>query len=307
MSEPLASPPTPLASSAPSRRGLILAGGSGTRLYPLTIAVSKQLMPVYDKPMIYYPLSVLMLAGIREVLVISTPVDLPLFERLLGDGSQFGLRLSYAAQPSPDGLAQAFTIAGDVGFLKGEPSALVLGDNLFYGAEFVTSLAEAAARTAGATIFGYHVAHPSAYGVVEFAPDGRVVSLEEKPAQPKSNYAVPGLYFYDGHAVALARSLRPSARGELEITDLNRRYLEQGTLHVELFGRGTAWLDTGTHDSLIEAAQFVHVLENRTGLKIACLEEIAYKQGWIDRAGLEANIRKLGKSSYGEYLRRLLT
>ena len=289
-----------------NRKGIILAGGSGTRLYPLTIAVSKQLMPVYDKPMIYYPLSVLMLAGIREVLVISTPVDLPLFERLLGDGSQFGLQLSYAAQPSPDGLAQAFTIAGDVGFLQGEPSALVLGDNLFYGAEFVTSLAEAAARTAGATIFGYHVANPSAYGVVEFAKNGRVVSLEEKPQQPKSNYAVPGLYFYDNNVVALARSLKPSARGELEITDLNRLYLEKGTLHVETFGRGTAWLDTGTHDSLIEAAQFVHVLENRTGLKIACLEEIAYKKGWIDRAGLEANIKKLGKSSYGEYLRRLL-
>ena len=288
-----------------NRKGIILAGGSGTRLYPLTIAVSKQLMPVYDKPMIYYPLSVLMLAGIREILVISTPQDLPLFKLLLGDGSQFGLKLSYAAQPSPDGLAQAFHIAGDTGFLKGEPSALVLGDNLFYGAEFVKSLEEAAARTSGSTIFGYHVANPSAYGVVEFAQDGRVLSLEEKPKQPKSNYAVPGLYFYDADVVPLARSLKPSARGELEITDLNRLYLEKGELHVELFGRGTAWLDTGTHDSLIEAAQFVHVLENRTGLKIACLEEIAYKLGWIDRAGLEANIKKLGKSSYGEYLRRL--
>jgi glucose-1-phosphate thymidylyltransferase len=289
-----------------NRKGIILAGGSGTRLYPLTIAVSKQLMPVYDKPMIYYPLSVLMLAGIREVLVISTPQDLPLFQLLLGDGSQFGLQLSYAAQPRPEGLAQAFHIAGDTGFLKGEPSALVLGDNLFYGAEFVKSLAEAAARPSGSTIFGYHVANPGAYGVVEFAPDGKVLSLEEKPRQPKSNYAVPGLYFYDQEVVALARSLKPSPRGELEITDLNRLYLERGQLHVELFGRGTAWLDTGTHDSLIEAAQFVHVLENRTGLKIACLEEIAYKQGWIDRAGMEANIRKLGKSAYGEYLRRLL-
>ncbi len=289
-----------------NRKGIILAGGSGTRLYPLTIAVSKQLMPVYDKPMIYYPLSVLMLANIREILVISTPQDLPLFKLLLGDGSQFGLKLSYAAQPKPEGLAQAFHIAGDTGFLKSEPSALVLGDNLFYGAEFVKSLEEAAARTDGSTIFGYHVANPSAYGVVEFAKDGRVVSLEEKPSQPKSNYAVPGLYFYDAEVVPLARSLKPSARGELEITDLNRLYLEKGKLHVELFGRGTAWLDTGTHDSLIEAAQFVHVLENRTGLKIACLEEIAYKQGWIDRAGLEANIRKLGKSSYGEYLRGLL-
>ena len=288
-------------------KGIVMAGGSGTRLYPLTHAVSKQLLPVYDKPMIYYPLSVLMLAGIREVLVISTPTDLPLFRKLLGDGANLGLKLSYAEQPSPDGLAQAFHIAGDTGFLTGrEPSALVLGDNLFYGAEFVASLAEADARTQGATIFGYHVANPTAYGVVEFAADGRVLSLEEKPRQPKSNYAVPGLYFYDQDVVTLARSLKPSARGELEITDLNRLYLDTGKLHVELFGRGTAWLDTGTHDSLIEAAQFVHVLENRTGLKIACLEEIAYSQGWIDRAGLEDNIRKLGKSSYGEYLRRLL-
>jgi len=289
-----------------NRKGIILAGGSGTRLYPLTIAVSKQLMPVYDKPMVYYPLSVLMLAGIREVLIISTPTDLPNFKKLLGDGSSLGLKFSYAEQPSPDGLAQAFHIAGDTGFLKGEPSALVLGDNLFYGAEFVTSLAEASARTTGATIFGYHVANPTDYGVVEFAKDGRVLSLEEKPKQPKSNYAVPGLYFYDGDVVKLAQSLKPSARGELEITDLNRLYLQQGKLHVELFGRGTAWLDTGTHDSLIEAAQFVNVLENRTGLKIACIEEIAYKQGWIDRAGLEANIQKLGKSAYGQYLKRLL-
>lgn len=289
-----------------TRKGIILAGGSGTRLYPLTIAVSKQLMPVYDKPMIYYPLSVLMLAGIREVLVISTPSDLPLFKKLLGDGANFGLKLSYAEQPSPDGLAQAFHIAADTGFLTGqEPSALVLGDNLFYGAEFANSLAEAGVRTTGATIFGYHVSNPASYGVVEFSADGRVLSLEEKPKQPKSNYAVPGLYFYDQDVIDHARQLKPSARGELEITDLNRRYLEQGRLHVELLGRGTAWLDTGTHDSLMEAAQFVHVLENRTGLKIACLEEIAFKQGWIDRAGLEANIKNLGKSSYGEYLRRL--
>ena len=289
-----------------NRKGIILAGGSGSRLYPLTIAVSKQLMPVYDKPMIYYPLSVLMLAGIREVLIISTPTDLPNFKKLLGDGANLGLKFSYAEQPSPDGLAQAFHIAGDTGFLKGEPSALVLGDNLFYGAEFVNSLADASARTTGSTIFGYHVANPSDYGVVEFAKDGRVVSLEEKPKQPKSSYAVPGLYFYDGDVVKLAKSLKPSPRGELEITDLNRLYLEKGKLHVELFGRGTAWLDTGTHDSLIEAAQFVHVLENRTGLKIACIEEIAYKQGWIDRAGLEANIAKLGKSAYGAYLKRIL-
>jgi glucose-1-phosphate thymidylyltransferase len=289
-----------------SRKGIILAGGTGTRLYPLTIAVSKQLMPVYDKPMIYYPLSALMLADIREILVISTPQDLPLFQLLLGDGAQFGLKFSYAAQPKPEGLAQAFHIAGTAGFLQGEPSALVLGDNLFYGAEFVDALKEACARTSGATIFGYHVANPGAYGVVEFAPDGRVLSIEEKPRQPKSHYAVPGLYFYDADVVALARSLKPSARGELEITDLNRLYLERGRLHVGLFGRGTAWLDTGTHDSLIEAAQFVHVLEHRTGLKIACLEEIAYNKGWIDRAGLEASIRMLGKSAYGEYLRRLL-
>ena len=301
--------PSPIAhrpSPGPARKGIILAGGSGTRLYPLTIAVSKQLMPVYDKPMVYYPLSVLMLAGIREVLIISTPTDLPNFKKLLGDGANIGMKFSYAEQPSPDGLAQAFHIAGDTGFLRGEPSALVLGDNLFYGAEFVNSLAEASARTSGSTIFGYHVANPTDYGVVEFAKDGRVLSLEEKPKQPKSNYAVPGLYFYDADVVQLAKSLKPSARGELEITDLNRLYLEQGRLHVELFGRGTAWLDTGTHDSLIEAAQFVHVLENRTGLKIACIEEIAYKQGWIDRAGLEANIQKLGKSAYGQYLKRLL-
>jgi glucose-1-phosphate thymidylyltransferase len=290
-----------------NRKGIILAGGSGTRLYPLTIAVSKQLMPVYDKPMIYYPLSVLMLAGIREVLIISTPTDLPLFRKLLGDGTNLGMKFVYAEQPSPDGLAQASHIAGDVGFLTGkEPSALVLGDNLFYGADFVRAITEAGQRNTGATIFGYHVANPTAYGVVEFAPDGRVLSLEEKPAQPKSNYAVPGLYFFDEEVVKLSRTLKPSKRGELEITDLNRLYLEQGRLQVELFGRGTAWLDTGTHDSLVEAATFVHVLENRTGLKLACLEEIAFKAGWIDRAGLEANIKKLGKSSYGEYLKRIL-
>jgi glucose-1-phosphate thymidylyltransferase len=248
-------------------------------------------MPVYDKPMIYYPLSVLMLAGIREVLVISTPTDLPLFKKLLGDGTNLGLKLSYAEQPSPDGLAQAFHIAGDTGFLTGsEPSALVLGDNLFYGHDFTRSLEAAGARTGGATIFGYHVADPTSYGVVEFAADGRVLSLEEKPAQPKSNYAIPGIYFYDADVVKISRTLKPSKRGELEITDLNRLYLDAGTLRVELLGRGTAWLDTGTHDSLLEAAQFVSVIENRQGLKIACLEEIAYRKGWIDRAGLNANI-----------------
>jgi len=288
------------------RKGIILAGGSGTRLYPLTIAVSKQLMPVYDKPMIYYPLSVLMLAGIREILIISTPTDLPNFEKLLGDGSSLGLKLSYAEQPSPDGLAQAFTIAADVDFLSGnEPSALILGDNLFYGHDFADSLSQADQRTQGSTIFGYHVSNPTSYGVAEFNQEGKVVSLEEKPAQPRSNYAVPGLYFYDADVVGLARDLKPSPRGELEITDLNRLYLERGDLHVELLGRGTAWLDTGTHDSLLQAAQFVEVLENRTGLKIACLEEIAWGKGWINDAQMDANIAQLGKSSYGAYLSRL--
>jgi glucose-1-phosphate thymidylyltransferase len=287
-----------------NRKGIILAGGSGSRLYPLTIAVSKQLMPVYDKPMVYYPMSVLMLAGIREILIISTPQDLPLFQRLFGDGSQLGLKLAYAAQPQPEGLAQAFHIGAD--FVAGHPTALVLGDNLFYGHDFAQALQTASARATGATIFGYQVANPGAYGVVEFAPDGRVLSIEEKPRQPKSNYAVPGLYFYDEQVVKLARSLQPSARGELEITDLNRLYLEQGRLHVELLGRGTAWLDTGTHDSLIEAAQFVHVIESRQGLKIACLEEIAWHNGWINQAQMQANIQKLGKSGYADYLRRIM-
>jgi len=287
-------------------KGILLAGGHGTRLQPLTTGLSKQMLPVYDKPMIYYPLSVLMLSGIREILIISTPTDLPLFEKLLGDGSNLGLKLSYAEQPSPDGLAQAFTIAADVGFLTGqEPSALILGDNLFYGHDFADSLSQADQRTHGSTIFGYHVSNPTAYGVAEFDQDGKVVSLEEKPAKPKSNYAVPGLYFYDADVVELARNLKPSPRGELEITDLNRLYLERGDLHVELLGRGTAWLDTGTHDSLLQAAQFVEVLENRTGLKIACLEEIAYSQDWIDDAQMDANIAHLGKSSYGAYLKRL--
>jgi glucose-1-phosphate thymidylyltransferase len=287
-----------------NRKGIVLAGGSGTRLFPLTIAVSKQLMPVYDKPMIYYPLSVLMLAGIREILVISTPADLPLFQRLLGDGSQFGVRLKYAGQPSPDGLAQALIIGSD--FLDGSPSALILGDNLFYGENFGRYLQCASDRPSGATIFGYHVADPTAYGVVEFAPDRRVLSLEEKPRHPKSNYAIPGLYFYDGRAAEFARSLKPSARGELEITDLLRIYLDHGELHVELLGRGTAWLDTGTHKSLLEAAEFIQVLETRQGLKVACLEEVGWRQGWLDRSALERQSEKLGKSSYGAYLRRLL-
>ena len=294
---------TPPASTIP-RRGIVLAGGSGTRLFPLTIAVSKQLMPVYDKPMIYYPLSVLMLAGVREILIISTPQDLPLFQRLFGDGSQFGLKLEYAAQPRPEGLAQAFHIGAD--FVGNNPSVLVLGDNLFYGHDLGGSLQAASARTSGATIFGYHVAEPEAYGVVEFDKQGNAISLEEKPKQPKSNYAVPGLYFYDDKVVGLARDLKPSPRGELEITDLNRLYLEAGTLHVEILGRGTAWLDTGTHASLLDAGDFVRVIEDRQGLKIACLEEIAFRAGWIDRAGLERQVAALGKSSYGAYLKRLL-
>jgi glucose-1-phosphate thymidylyltransferase len=291
-------------SSSPPRRGIILAGGSGTRLYPLTLAVSKQLMPVYDKPMIYYPISVLMLAGIREILIISTPADLPMFERLLGDGSQFGLTFSYAEQPKPEGLAQAFHIGAD--FLQNQAACLVLGDNLFYGAELPKLLQHAAARTEGATIFGYRVANPESYGVVEFDQTGKALSLEEKPAQPKSPFAIPGLYFYDEKVVPLAADLKPSARGELEITDLNRLYLESGHLHVDLLGRGTAWLDTGTHDSLHEASEFVRVIENRQGLMIACLEEIALKRGWISQTQLETQIERMGKSTYAVYLKRLL-
>ena len=261
-------------------------------------------MPIFDKPMVYYPLSVLMLAGIREILLISTPQDLPLFQRLFEDGAHLGVKFTYAAQPRPEGLAQAYLIGAD--FVGDSPSALVLGDNLFYGHDFAKSVQAAGARAAGATIFGYHVANPRAYGVVEFFPDGRVLSIEEKPAEPKSNYAVPGLYFYDGQAVALARSLKPSARGELEITDLNRRYLERGQLHVQLIGRGTAWLDTGTHEALIDAAAFVHAIESRQGLKIACLEEIAFRQGWISADVLRARIRFLGKTDYARYLETVL-
>jgi glucose-1-phosphate thymidylyltransferase len=286
------------------RKGIILAGGSGTRLYPITRAVSKQLMPVYDKPMIYYPLSVLMMADIREILIISTPHDLPQFRRLFGDGRQFGLEISYAEQPKPEGLAQAFLIGA--GFLSGDPACLVLGDNLFYGHDFSKTLHAATTRTKGATIFGYYVSNPEAYGVVEFDENGVAVSLEEKPKEPKSKYAVPGLYFYDEHVVELARSLKPSARGELEITDLNRLYLERGTLHVETLGRGLAWLDTGTHDSLLEAADFVRAIQNRQGLKIACIEEIALLKEWITPGQLRQLINDLGKTSYADYLRMLV-
>ena len=287
-----------------NRKGIVLAGGSGSRLHPLTLATSKQLMPVYDKPMVYYPISVLMLAGIREILIISTPFDLPAFERLLGDGSQFGVRFSYAEQPSPDGLAQAFLIGAD--FLNGAPAALVLGDNLFYGNDFTDTLASANQDVNNATIFGYPVSDPQAYGVVEFDSNGKAISLEEKPAKPKSHFAVPGLYFYSSDVVERARALKPSARGELEITCLNRSYLEAGRLNVQKLGRGTAWLDTGTHDSLLQAAEFVRVIQHRQGLRIACLEEIGLEMGFLDEAGFEQSIQRLGKSSYGDYLRSVL-
>jgi glucose-1-phosphate thymidylyltransferase len=287
-----------------TRKGIILAGGSGTRLHPATLAISKQLLPVYDKPMVYYPLSTLMLAGIRDILVISTPQDTPRFEQLLGDGSQWGLNLQYAVQPSPDGLAQAFLIGAE--FLGDDPCALVLGDNIYYGHDFNKLLNNASARRDGASVFAYHVHDPERYGVAEFDAQGKVLSLEEKPAEPKSSYAVTGLYFYDGQVVDMARSLKPSARGELEITDLNRLYLEQGTLNVEIMGRGYAWLDTGTHESLLQASQFIATLEHRQGLKVACPEEIAYRQGWIDAAQVEQLAQPLLKNGYGQYLMRIL-
>ena len=287
-----------------NRRGIILAGGSGTRLYPATMAVSKQLLPVYDKPMIYYPLTTLMLAGMRDVLLISTPQDTPRFEQLLDDGSQWGMNIRYAVQPSPDGLAQAFLIGRE--FVGNHPSALILGDNLYYGHELDPKLNAANQREQGSTVFAYHVTDPERYGVVEFDTDRRAISIEEKPAQPKSNYAVTGLYFYDTQVCDIAASIKPSARGELEITDVNRVYLQQGQLQVEVMGRGMAWLDTGTHDSKLDASQFIATLEKRQGLKVACLEEIAYRKHYIDAAQLEKLAEPMKKNAYGQYLLRLL-
>ncbi|MDP9665683.1 UNVERIFIED_ORG: glucose-1-phosphate thymidylyltransferase [Pseudomonas cremoricolorata] len=290
--------------NATNRKGIILAGGSGTRLHPATLSVSKQLLPVYDKPMIYYPLGTLLLAGIRDILIISTPQDTPRFEQLLGDGSQWGISLTYAIQPSPDGLAQAFTIGAK--FIGNEPSALVLGDNIFYGHDFQSLLLNAGQRDTGASVFAYHVHDPERYGVAEFDENGRVLSLEEKPKDPKSSYAVTGLYFYDNQVVDMARSLKPSARGELEITDLNNLYLQQEQLHVEIMGRGYAWLDTGTHDSLLDASQYIATMERRQGLKVACPEEICFRAGWITAEQLERLAQPLLKNGYGQYLRNLL-
>jgi len=286
------------------RKGIILAGGSGTRLYPATLAVSKQLMPVFDKPMIYHPLSTLMLSGIQDILVISTPQDTPRFAQLLGDGARFGLNISYAVQPSPDGIAQAYLVGAD--FLGGSPSALVLGDNIFYGHDLQHMLRRASARS-DASIFAYHVQDPERYGVVEFDAEGRAVSVEEKPRVPRSNYAVTGLYFYDGDATEIARSLKPSARGELEITDMNRSYMALGRLHVEIMGRGYAWLDTGTHESLLDASQFIATIERRQGLKVACPEEIAYRMGWISAAQLAELAAPMQNNGYGQYLMRVLS